>query len=75
MPHQCGSELCIEEVIAHREVLRVIPQRRDRVAIVITHIHARPAACGIRAFRKLVGQPVVIGLLFVGVVVVVRYRR
>ena len=71
MTHHRGSELRIEEVIAHCVMLRVIPQRGYGVAVVITHVHAGSATRCIAAFRKFIQHAVVIGLLLVGVVVVV----
>ena len=74
-----GAERRPERVVAHRVVLRVVPQRRRRVPVVVVH-HGRRGA-GLRAVRGLparlsdrlheeVHQAAVERLLLVAVVVI-----
>src|SRR3954453_7544656 len=66
-----------EGIVAHREVLRVIPQRGDRVAVEVAHDDflaqtsyvAAWAGCA-ESFDKPGHEAAVIGLLLVGVLMV-----
>jgi hypothetical protein len=73
-----GPERRAVGVVAHREVLRVVPQRRDGVAVVVVHdlrrVARRPerarAGAGADRLHEVVHLAFVEGLLLVGVVVV-----
>ncbi|ABA52723.1 hypothetical protein BURPS1710b_A2343 [Burkholderia pseudomallei 1710b] len=74
-----GRRVC---VVAHREALRVVPQRGHRVAVEVTHHlagraeRARAAARAVaRVFREEIGETVVVRLLLGGVRVVLIGRR
>ena len=58
-----------ERVVAHREVLRVVPQRRHGVAVVVAH-RQRLVGAVARELREAVHQPAVERLLLGRVVVV-----
>ena len=72
------SERGPERVVAEREVLRVVPHRRDRVAVVVVHVGVRLAGGSGRAvpvaradaLDEVVHLAAVERLLLVGVVVV-----
>ncbi len=61
----------VERVVAHREVLGVVPERRHRVAVEVAHDLALVAPrCAVAGeLDELVHQPVVEGQLLLGVVV------
>ena len=58
-----GPNCVSYEVVAHREILRVVPHRGDRVAVVIAHHHG---SCRDRCSRELaLPTPVLRGNLFI----------
>ena len=71
MAHHGGAEFGIEEIVAHGEVLRVIPQGCHGIAVVIAHVQAGRAARAESAFGKFVHQAAVVSFLFVRLMVVV----
>ena len=77
MAHHGGAEFGVEEIVAHSEVLRVIPKRGHRVAVVIAHAESCAGEPKKKPERKdrrdagdaeLVQQAGVEGPLLVGVV-------
>ena len=84
--HHCGAELGVEKIVAHGEMLRVVPQRGHGVAVVIAHgdasgtgnlgaASARGGRTGV--LREFIHQAVIECGLFrlVGVGVVAIQRR
>src|SRR5208337_3416835 len=55
MPQQGTAESSPVRIIAHRKMLRVVPQRSHRVAVEIAH-HERAAMTVIRATRRQLGK-------------------
>jgi hypothetical protein len=65
------AELGVEEIVAHGEVLRVVPQRRDGVAVIVGHGKTGRASGSGGAFREFVRQAAVVGFLLIGIVIIV----
>src|ERR1700722_1368570 len=73
MSHDRCAERSGEEIIAHRKVLSVVPQGSYGVAVVISHgeIRSAPGSGRTERLRHFVDEPIVIGGLFIGVVIVI----
>src|SRR5579863_111300 len=71
MPQYRRPELGVKGIIAHGEVLSIIPECRDRVAIIVTHGEVRSAsgAGGTGKLQEFVCQAVIKGQLFRSIVV------
>ena len=66
------AEVGVVRVVAHREVLRVVPHGGDHVAVVVAHHRSSCRRSRCRACDEVVHEPAVVGALLVRVVVILR---